>query len=354
MTPERAVELPEVPATVEDLHGHPRFGTYRGELREIALDRLRGPFSLPAPVRFLKHKRWTYAQVVTPEAVAVVGIAHLGYTANAFVTAVDLRSRARLFDTGLLALPGAQVEISDAPAEGLYARFRRPGARVEIRRERHADRYLIEIAVRPLNPFAESLHWDAELAVSGAAPALTVISPVARDGVVNVTQKRAALQARGAMRIGRRHFALDGGIAGVDYTNGLLARNTQWRWAMMNGRLPDGTPIGLNLVEGINDVNARCNENALWLGDELHPLPRARFVPGAFPASDAWRVATEDDSLELRFEPIYTHRDERDLKIVRSRFLQPLGLFSGTVRVGGRNLAISDLGGVTELQDILW
>jgi hypothetical protein len=123
---------------------------------------------------------------------------------------------------------------------------------------------------------------------------------------------------------------------------------------MMNGRLTDGTPIGLNLVEGINDVNAGCNENALWLGEELYTLSRARFVPGAFPASDAWRIETVDDSLALRFEPIYAHRDERDLKIVRSRFLQPLGIFSGSVRVRGRSVAFRDLGGVTEVQDILW
>jgi Protein of unknown function (DUF2804) len=354
MTPERAVELPEVPATVEDLYGHPRFGTYRGELREIALERLRGPFSLPAPIRFLKHKRWAYAQVATPDVVAVVGIAHLGYTSNAFVTAVDLRSQARLFDTGLLGLPGTHAEVNDAPGEGLQAFFRRPGARVEIRRQRPGDHYVIDVAVRPLNPLSDALHWSGEIPVSASAPALTVISPVAPDGVVNVTQKRAALPARGTLRIGRRRLPLDGGVAGVDYTNGLLARNTRWRWAMMNGRLPDGTPIGLNLVEGINDVNAACNENALWLGDELHPLERARFRPGAFPASDAWRVETDDGSVELRFEPIYTHRDERDLKIVRSRFLQPLGLFSGTVHVRGRSLVIRDLGGVTEEQDIVW
>ncbi|HYX91046.1 MAG TPA: DUF2804 domain-containing protein [Myxococcaceae bacterium] len=354
MMPDRVAELPEVPPTVEDLYGHPRFGTYRGELEKVALERLRGPFSLPAPIRFLKHKRWTYAQVVTPEAVAVAGIAHLGYTANAFVTAVDLRSRTRLFDSGFLALPGTRAEITDAPGEGLRASFRRPGARVEIRRERPGDRYVIDIAVRPLNPLAHALHWNGEIAAPASAPAITVISPVAPDGVVNVTQKRAALQASGALRIGHRRVSLDGGIAGVDYTNGLLARNTRWHWAMMNGRLVDGTPIGLNLVEGINDVNAACNENALWLGDQLHPLPRARFRPGAFPTRDAWRVETVDDSVSLRFEPVHTHRDERDLKIVRSRFLQPLGLFSGTIRAVGRTLEIRDLGGVTEIQDILW
>jgi hypothetical protein len=353
MTPERLVELREVPATIEDPFGHPRFGTYSGELREVALERLRGPFSLPSPIRFLKHKRWVYAQVVTPQTVAVLGIAHLGYTANAFVTAVDLRSRVSLFDSGLLGLPGTRVEVADVPGHGMRASFRRPGARVEIRRDRE-DRYVIDVHLRPLNPLADALSWIGEIAVCASAPALTVISPVADDGVVNVTQKRAALSATGTLRVGRRTIVLDGGVAGVDYTAGLLARNTRWRWAMMNGRLPDGTPIGLNLVEGINDVNSACNENALWLGDELYPLARARFHTGASPTSDAWRVDTVDGSVALQFEPVHTHRDEHDFKIVRSRFLQPVGVFSGTVRARGREVEIRGLGGVTEDQDLMW
>lgn len=354
MRPERQeVDLPEVPATIEDLHGHPRFGTYRGEMSTISLDRLRGPFSLPRPVRFLKHKRWVYAQVVTPQVVAVLGIANLGYTANAFVTVVDLRSRAKLFDTGLLGLPGTRVEVADAPGLGMGASFHRLGARIEIRRDRE-DRYVVEVHLRPLNPVAHALHWSGEIAVAPGAPALTVISPVAADGVVNVTQKRAALPATGTVRIGRRNIVLDGGVGGVDYTSGLLARNTRWRWAMMNARLPDGTPIGLNLVEGINDVNSACNENALWIGDALHPLARARFHTEGDPVSAPWRVETVDGSVALRFVPVEAHRDERDFKVVRSRFLQPVGLFSGTVRIGGRELEIRDLGGVTEDQDIVW
>ena len=353
MTPEKSIELPEVPTTLEDSFGHPRFGTYRGELREVALDRLRGPFSLPAPIRFFKHKRWVYAQVVTPETVAVLGVAHLGYTANAFLAAVDLRERVSLFDSGLLALPGTRVEVAEAPGRGMRASFRRPGARVEIRRDRD-DRYVIDAHLRPLNPLADAVTWEGEIAVSPSDSALTVISPVADDGVVNVTQKRAALAATGALRVGRRTILLDGGVAGVDYTSGLMARNTRWRWAMMNARLPDRTPIGLNLVEGINDVNSSCNENALWLGGQLHPLARARFHIGASPASDPWRVETVDGSVALHFQPVHTHCDERDFKIVRSRFLQPLGVFSGTVRVSGREVEIRGLGGVTEDQEIVW
>src|SRR5262249_7693174 len=76
---------------------------------------------------------------------------------------------------------------------------------------------------------------------------------LSRDGV-NVTQKSVGLLASGRMEIGRRTYALDGGVVGLDGTHGFLARHTRWNWAMGCGRLDDGTPLGFNLVAGFNAV----------------------------------------------------------------------------------------------------
>ena len=51
---------------------------------------------------------------------------------------------------------------------------------------------------------------------------------------------------------------------------------------------------------------------------------------------------------------MYVHRQERDFKVVRSRFLQPVGQFFGELRLDGRTLPLERLAGVTERQDALW
>jgi hypothetical protein len=48
------------------------------------------------------------------------------------------------------------------------------------------------------------------------------------------------------------------------------------------------------------------------------------------------------------------HRETRDLGIVSSRFVQPVGSFSGTIEVLGRRLVIERALGVVEDQDVLW
>ena len=143
-------------------------------------------------------------------------------------------------------------------------------------------------------------------------------------------------------------------MAGLDYTNGYLARRTAWRWAFASGRLSDGTAVGLNLVEGFNEASEEANENALWIGERLIPLDRARFEYNRSRVLDPWRVTTKDGGIELRFRPVHAHREERDYKIVKSHFVQPLGLFEGQIRLDEKVLSIVSLPGVVEDQDILW
>ncbi len=354
MTHARLLSLPAVPPTMEDPHGHPRFGTWQGELAEIALHRLRGPWALPAPLRFLKRKRWMYAQAVTPEVVVALAVVHLGYGSNSFVTVLDRQTKRPLFDEGLLGIPGTTLEVNDRPGEGLVARFGRPGARVEMSRAPQSGHIQVRAHLKPFVRGAP-LQLELELHTHGAPPALSVVSPVVGDGLVNATVKRAALGCSGSLKIGDRTWSLDGGVGGTDYTQGLLARRTAWRWAMGNGRLEDGTAFGFNLVEGFNETNPHCNENAVWVGEGLFPLPRARFrFDRSAPGVGTWELETADGSARLRFEPQHVHREVRNLRLVRSRFLQPLGTFTGTLKVGGRTVPVRDVGGVTEDQDVVW
>ena len=341
--------LRSAPASIED-HGQPRFGTYAGSLREVSLARLRGPYRLPGPLRFAKHKRWFYAMLASPEVLAVLSVADLGYAANAFACAVHLGERQVLFDASYMGLPRPFTAISNHPAAGALARFRALGIAIKLDRPHEEDAYQISAQARGWRGRRFSLRGQL---AEGRAPPLTVIAPVPGDGVVNVTQKWASLELSGTLEADGRTFALDGGMAGLDYTNGYLGRRTSWRWAFAAGRLSSGVSFGLNLVEGFNESD-EAHENALWVADRLIPIGPARFEYDTARLLKPWRITTEDGAVELSFLPIHAHREERDYKLVKSRFIQPLGLFEGTVKVGRSSLAIEKLPGVVEDQDVLW
>lgn len=336
------------PASTLDANGVPAFGTYRGSIPEVELPAIaRSPLGRLV-TRITKHKRWIYTFVATPEVIALYAVADLHYSSNAFVVAVDRASKRVLADRTRLGPPRPLAKVSDRPAAGLTASFRLPGG-VAYEASWPSDGSRVEQHVSEAD-----LRWNGSLDTAGAGPALTVVAPVSGGGIVNVTQKWAALPSQGVLHVGGRSFDLAGGVGGTDYTNGYLARHTAWRWAFACGALPDGTRLGLNLVEGFNEANDEVNENALWLGDELVPLGRARFTWTKDDPLAPWRVRTVDGAIDLAFTPYGVHREHRDYRVVKSHFVQPVGVFSGTITAGGRTLTVEGLAGVTEDQDILW
>lgn len=347
-------KLPPAPPSIEDAGGAPRFGTYEGALDVVDLKRLRGSYAASAVDRLRMRKKWTYGFVATREVAALFAVVDLSYSANAFALALDYTTGRVLADVGVLGLPKVMTKVNGHPGAGLDVEFRRPDGHWRMWREFGDERFHGSVKLGLPGPFTRpklDLRWS--LLAAGAPPPLTVIAPV-DGGVVNVTQKWAGLLSSGALEADGRRFSLDGGLGGLDYTHGYLARETSWRWAFVCGRLDDGTPLGINLVEGFNESRDDVNENALWLGDRLIPLGRARFTWNPNAILDGWQVRTTDGVLDLSFKPWAAHQELRDLKVVKSAFKQPVGLWQGEVKVDGRSYTFKDAPGVAEDQSVRW
>ncbi|HEY1332970.1 MAG TPA: DUF2804 family protein, partial [Myxococcaceae bacterium] len=170
---------PEVPGP----DGVPPFGAYAGEVGPVDLDRLSPPHALPTWARRLRRKRWHYALYTTPEVIAVMAVAEMGYAANAFFTAVDLRDKQPLIDATFLGLPAPLTTVSGAMARGLSARFRVPGARLRFGRAPDGDRYHHSVEISALRrPRAGRVKLEAEALVTGAPPPLVLVAPVPGGG----------------------------------------------------------------------------------------------------------------------------------------------------------------------------
>ena len=137
------------------------------------------------------------------------------------------------------------------------------------------------------------------------------------------------------------------------FRSGLLPHHTTWRWAYACGRAGEQGPVALNLVQGFNGA-VEC---AAWVrrgaGWEIVPLEEARIEYQA--VDRPWQVNTPDGAVDLTFTPTGCHREHRDLGLVRSRFVQAAGHFSGRLTLpGGPAVPFDRVPGVTEDQDLRW
>ncbi len=283
----------------------------------------------------------------TPEVLFGLALVDLGWASKAFLWVLDLSDSRILAMASPLGLPRLAFSLSDEPWEGLEARFRAGGLKARLRRVPESLRLELELDL------AGDPDVEARIGFpTGSAEPLSVIAPVTPTGWTNCTQKLGGLPASGHLRVARHRFDLSGGVGGLDLTAGYLARRTTWRWAMANGRLPDGRPVGFNLVEGFNDQGP-MDEGALWVDGRLHSLPRVRFPAREELAAEV-RSLPGDPATALDFRVLHRHSEKQDLGLAASDFEQRAGIWSGRLPFEGGDLAIDGIPGVLEHQDVRW
>jgi hypothetical protein len=318
------------------LDGRPAHGRYAGRLARIDWSTLD-----PRPGglwRRLHHKRWHYVGLGDERLFIGVAIVDLGWTCTAFAYLFDRRRRHLLADWRQDGLPGLQAGVSDAPLDGADAWFRGLGARLSLRYQAD-DSLLLHVRTR-------TLRIEARLDLDGMPEPLLAIGPIA-GGVAHATQKTTALPVQGWAEAEGQRFILDGAWAAVDASNGLLARDTAWRWASAHRG-----DVGFNLQQGYFG----SQENVMWLDGRPIGLAAAHFDFDPAQPMAPWHVRTEDGLLDLVFTPEGARTDDRDLLVAASHYVQPIGTFAGTVRAapGAPLRQVLDLLGVTEDHRSRW
>ena len=327
--------LPIAPASLLGPDGQPLFGRYSGQVPGIDWSALAKPFARSALWRRFHHKRWHYVALCTEHVFCGIAIVDLGWTSTAFAYAFDRDDGDMLTNFSQDGLPGVSARLADHVGGASWFKTRR--SRIEIDSP-EAGRYRLTLR-------CDYMEIDAEFG-PGSSPLLLASGPIAK-GSVHATQKSSGMPVTGEVRTWRGDYDLAGGVASFDYSNGLLARETEWRWASAHT-----LDMGFNLQAGYFGA---C-ENALWLDGQVHALGPAHFLYDKDDPLARWHIFTEDDQLDLHFTPEGARREDKNLVVAASRYIQPIGTFSGWVRSGPDEpkRMVTQLAGVTEDHASRW
>jgi hypothetical protein len=319
----------------------PQLGAFRGGLPRVDLT----PLSRERLHTLLHRKRWMYLAIASDEVLVALAVVDLGYAASSFAYVFERASGRLLVDRSSMA-PSLGELVNERAGEGHASRFRSLGTEVQITHAPGTGHYAVDAHYRGLRLWVQ-------LETAHAPPALSVVMPIGstRTGsLASTTEKRPLLHTRGDVTVNGKRFSLDGALAGYDYTHGLLARHTAWKWAFGLGRSREGARVAFNLTEGF--VGER--ECAVWVDDELFGLGAARFEFDPRHPLAPWRVRTEDERVNLAFAPSALHAEHKNLGLIATRFVQPVGVWSGQIRLPGRTLQLENVLGVAEDQDARW
>lgn len=335
--PVRALSSPPSDA-VDPATRLPMLGSYEGPLPRVDL----GLLGRSLPFRIAHEKAWYYVALASPEIFVGVGILRFGYAASTF---------AFLFERGRPGgTPGRFLADRSHLGPPFIATYDGDGG-IAFRLGQRVARFQRAPGARAfdLEVLLGDLHVHARLSGDLTPPPISAIAALG-DGLVHVTEKRALLSVEGEVEIAGRRFGLDGAHSGFDRSHGYLPRRTIWRWAYALGRTAAGDSIGVNLVDGFVG-EAEC---AVWINDRLFPVGEGRFLFDPGSPLKPWRLRSACGSVDLTFEPGDLHAEHQNLGLIKTRFVQPVGVFNGTVKAGGRTHVLERVLGVVEDQDATW
>jgi len=324
------MKLAPAPQRVVGSDGKPLLGRFSGAAESFDWHLLAGEHARSSLWRRFHHKKWHYVSLVSEQVMAAVAIVDLGWTSTCFAYAFDRNDGDMMANFSQDGLPG-RLSVGVGEHAGAASWFRTRSTQISIE-PLEGERYRLALRC----PYMEI---DAEFGPP-IAPLLLATGPV-QGGALHGTQKSPGMPLTGEIRTFRDEYKLDGGVASFDYSNGLLARETSWRWASGHN-----LEMGFNLQSGYFGGH----ENALWIDGEVVPLAPAHFIFDPHDPMQRWHIFTEDDQLELYFTPDGARRQDRNLLVAASRYIQPVGHFSGWVRSEpeGPKRIVTQLAGVTE------
>jgi Protein of unknown function (DUF2804) len=166
-------------------------------------------------------------------------------------------------------------------------------------------------------------------------PGIEAVAPAGRS--YGWTRKQGGVPARGTVRIDGVALELDA-RAVIDDTAAYYPRHTTWRWSAGAGLSTDGRSVAWNLVSGVND-SRHGSERTVWIDGVSQEVGPCAF------AEDLSAVD------RLRFHTEAARERRENLLLVRSRYRQPFGTFTGELPDG---TALAEGYGVMEFHDVHW
>lgn len=181
----------------------------------------------------------------------------------------------------------------------------------------------------------------------GGTGHLVIVHPFSDDRALY--SHKSMMPFEGSMRIGSDvvGFDPDSGFLILDDHHGDYPRPQRYDWVTGVRRAPDGRVEGFNLTHNqVRDPKVN-NENAIWIGSEVHRLPPVTVDRPAGPWGE-WHVHDDAGAVDVRFTPTVRSALHVGPRRRLAEYYAPYGWFEGTIEAEAARLDVDGFFGVGE------
>ncbi|MGB3412373.1 MAG: DUF2804 family protein [Microthrixaceae bacterium] len=181
------------------------------------------------------------------------------------------------------------------------------------------------------------LHGVGHCAPDDAAH-LVICHPFSEDR--SLYSDKCMMPFEGSLRIGSEVIEFDrtSSFMILDDHHGDYPSPMRYDWVTGVRRRSDSMLEGFNLTTNQVTTPERFNEDAVWLGNEIHLLPAVRFSrPDG--VHKAWRITDaaggSDPAVDIHFTPTVRSELHVGPRRILAEYYAPYGWFRGRIRYGG-------------------
>lgn len=274
----------------------------------------------------MRLKEWDYYGITAENFFFSACVADIGYMGLIFAYFVD-------FETGEILeniLPTPLGYGCSLPKSSKSGDIRIENFGVKLEFLRRPGRRILRLYWKRFHG-GVPLMADLELEQPEEMDSIVMATPIAEKRFY-YNQKINCMPTAGELRVGGKVHRLDAdrNMACLDWGRGVWDYSTFWNWASASGRLADGRSFGLNLGCGFGDLSY-ASENCIFLEGRMTKLGALDLDYDRNDYRRPWHMRTDDERLELLFEPFVEKVSKTNLLLAKMEGHQMFGRYSGRV-----------------------
>ncbi|MDN5342559.1 MULTISPECIES: DUF2804 domain-containing protein [Oceanotoga] len=169
------------------------------------------------------------------------------------------------------------------------------------------------------------------------------------------TSKQNCLPVEGALYTNNQTiiFEKNSSLASLDFGRGKWPYETFWNWATFSTYISKNK-IGINFGAKWTDGTG-MNENAITYNDKIYKINEdIKFIYDKKNLMANWTLKNSNESINLKFTPLYIRKDRTKALFIKSKFDQIFGYFNGYVQINDKKINITKTYGCVEEHKAKW
>jgi len=197
----------------------------------------------------------------------------------------------------------------------------------------------------------EKIPFDVDVTLEETnVGSMVIATPFKKKKHFYYNQKINLLKPNGYVKAGNQKYDLNNCYGVLDWGRGVWTYKNTWYWSSLNGEY-QGKRIGWNLGYGFGDTSA-ASENMFFYDDKAYKLQDVIFK---IPVKDAkddfmsqWKLTSLSGDINVIFKPVLDRHADTNVGLIRSNQHQVFGLFTGSIKIEGKEIYFEDVPGFAE------